>query len=643
MGITAIELAEGVPPYSHIHPMRALFAIKANPPQGLTDPTLWSDEFKDFVKKCLSVDPKARPNAKDLLNHYFIVHNAKNKAVLSDLVAVSLDAIEKARSNGVFDQVIKKENSLAENNTFIAYTDTVVRKDDHPDPLWSNSNSEMFYGNHGGTVIEQNPGTFLAKDDEKGKLPDFVMQQITRMNDEPSSSPSPSFLPPSSSSPPLPSSINTPPPFTHIQSPPSNFILPPFSIQPTSVLSPPLPPPPSLLLYTEAELLGLDLDGLYLRKKKLEKEFQIEIANIQDKYGKALAGIDKVIEKKKKREPGAGLTSNQNNLYKNGEISARINESNPKLAENNQKSAEHYEKLIENNSKFTEISSRFQENVYKYAEISGKISENVSKLTDNPPSRLIENNLKYNENLNKINENNSKFPDNPPSFHDRPAKTQQDFHSSNVLGEQTLPRKEGQRGMLKSQNREVGKSPNFGRGEKQEGNKMDFSFKNTEHVAPPRTPEINRKNEPFSRNDKNENFFAKINENILKQEKNDKTEKAESFQNIYKNEIKTDNFSEFPFAFGKMTPNHNNSSKLKSNIDDAKKSMGLLNRHTPNTENPAFQPGKIPFYMGGDPNKEKKLNGGGLATGFYQNYQRNMMMEKNDKEVSKSKSQNKLV
>ena len=63
LGITAIELAEGSPPYSHIHPVRAMFAIKNNPPQGLTNPDRWSSEFNSFVKSCLRVQANERPSA----------------------------------------------------------------------------------------------------------------------------------------------------------------------------------------------------------------------------------------------------------------------------------------------------------------------------------------------------------------------------------------------------------------------------------------------------------------------------------------------------------------------------------------------------------------------------------------------------
>lgn len=41
IGITAIELAEMVPPLSNIHPMRALFMIPTNPPPTFKEPNSW--------------------------------------------------------------------------------------------------------------------------------------------------------------------------------------------------------------------------------------------------------------------------------------------------------------------------------------------------------------------------------------------------------------------------------------------------------------------------------------------------------------------------------------------------------------------------------------------------------------------------
>lgn len=97
LGITAIEMAEGDPPYSHIPAIRAMFVIKSNPPKGLTNPDKWSTEFNNFVKRCLTVDPKRRPTAKELLLDPFIA-KSKGSALLSELVANSLEAIEKYRS-----------------------------------------------------------------------------------------------------------------------------------------------------------------------------------------------------------------------------------------------------------------------------------------------------------------------------------------------------------------------------------------------------------------------------------------------------------------------------------------------------------------------------------------------------------------
>lgn len=86
LGITALEMAEGKPPYGDIHPMRAIFMIPTKPPPSFREPDQWSSEFIDFVSVCLVKNPEERATATNLLQHVFIV-NAKPSSILAQMIA----------------------------------------------------------------------------------------------------------------------------------------------------------------------------------------------------------------------------------------------------------------------------------------------------------------------------------------------------------------------------------------------------------------------------------------------------------------------------------------------------------------------------------------------------------------------------
>ena len=71
VGITAMELIDGRPPYaSSLPPLKAIFYIPKNPAPVLVGPR--SPEFKNFISACLQKDPNDRLSASSLLKHPFV-------------------------------------------------------------------------------------------------------------------------------------------------------------------------------------------------------------------------------------------------------------------------------------------------------------------------------------------------------------------------------------------------------------------------------------------------------------------------------------------------------------------------------------------------------------------------------------------
>jgi serine/threonine protein kinase len=103
LAITAVEMAVGEPPHSNVHPMRAIFMIPNSPPPTLPDPSQWSADFNDFLKKCLVKNPAERPTARELLTtHPFVLKSGK-KSIIAALVDECMPAIDEYRENEAKD------------------------------------------------------------------------------------------------------------------------------------------------------------------------------------------------------------------------------------------------------------------------------------------------------------------------------------------------------------------------------------------------------------------------------------------------------------------------------------------------------------------------------------------------------------
>ncbi|XP_043943821.1 serine/threonine-protein kinase PAK 3 isoform X4 [Protopterus annectens] len=93
LGIMAIEMVEGEPPYLNENPLRALYLIATNGTPELQNPERLSTVFRDFLNRCLEMDVDRRGSAKELLQHTFL-KLAKPLSSLTPLIIAAKEAIK---------------------------------------------------------------------------------------------------------------------------------------------------------------------------------------------------------------------------------------------------------------------------------------------------------------------------------------------------------------------------------------------------------------------------------------------------------------------------------------------------------------------------------------------------------------------
>ncbi|EFA77693.1 putative protein serine/threonine kinase [Heterostelium album PN500] len=177
LGITALEMAETIPPNANVHPMRVIFMIPREDPPTLQNREKWSPKFHDFLSKCLTKDPMQRPTSEELLKHEFVQTN-KSISILGDLIEKRrhiLNSAEFYDDEEEEDAGYVEKNSDDEENysTVVTKEDTanystVVTKDENYNNANNNhtgKENNNSSGSNSSSSSNNNYSTVISKDD----------------------------------------------------------------------------------------------------------------------------------------------------------------------------------------------------------------------------------------------------------------------------------------------------------------------------------------------------------------------------------------------------------------------------------------------------------------------------------------------
>lgn len=130
---------------ANLHSMRAALKIPQSAPPTLPDPDRWSEDFHNFMARCLVKDFAARPSAAELLTEPFVMQ-APSPDVLMPMVRKSMHANEAKEDKDLSSLAAMNVNTKANSN---------VGADDEEDFNDSDFDNEDFTSDNaaGGTMM----------------------------------------------------------------------------------------------------------------------------------------------------------------------------------------------------------------------------------------------------------------------------------------------------------------------------------------------------------------------------------------------------------------------------------------------------------------------------------------------------------
>ncbi|XP_011482705.1 STE20-like serine/threonine-protein kinase isoform X4 [Oryzias latipes] len=94
LGVTLIEMAQVEPPNHEMNPMRVLLKIAKSEPPTLMQPSRWSPEFSDFLRKALDKNVDNRWSPLQLLQHPFVSSVSDSRPLLELIAEAKAEVTE---------------------------------------------------------------------------------------------------------------------------------------------------------------------------------------------------------------------------------------------------------------------------------------------------------------------------------------------------------------------------------------------------------------------------------------------------------------------------------------------------------------------------------------------------------------------